>query len=407
MLKTVVILNDHGFVSGGAAQVALAGISLLAEKGLNVIFLFGNGPCNFEFDENMVNVIDLKKFELISNPSRIDAAFSGVWDRDTSQSVNDVLSRLNPNETIVHLHTWTKSLSASVINEVIKCGFKLVCTLHDYFAVCPNGGLFNYTLQQPCQIQPMSLNCIITNCDSRSYTHKLWRVSRQFIQTQYGGMPNKVKYFITVSSFSEDIFKKYLPEDAQVFRVPNPIGIDRGKPANPAAAKGFVFVGRITPEKGADLFAEAALIANVTAFFVGDGSSVSHVHFINPQAQFLGWKDKNGVIKALQNSRAVIFPSRWYETQGLIIKEAAALGVPAIVSDGCAGADSVIDGKTGLLFRAGDFLDLAKKLRFLEDNPKIAVSLGQAAYTNYWKNPETTAHHVNKLMNCYHSIMDL
>jgi len=42
-----------------------------------------------------------------------------------------------------------------------------------------------------------------------------------------------------------------------------------------------------------------------------------------------------------------------------VVLEAAALGVPAIVSDACAAKEAIIDGETGLLF------DLAMSLTYL------------------------------------------
>ena len=107
----------------------------------------------------------------------------------------------------------------------------------------------------------------------------------------------------------------------------------------------------------------------------------------------------------LCNSRALVFPSRWYETQGLVIKEAAAVGVPTIVSDGCAGRDSVDDGETGLWFASGDIKDLNEKLRFVRDQPDHVRRMGATAYERYWKNPDTLTKHGQLLVECYNEIL--
>ena len=96
----------------------------------------------------------------------------------------------------------------------------------------------------------------------------------------------------------------------------------------------------------------------------------------------------------------LVFPSLWYETQGLVVLEAAAKGVPAIVSDGCAARDLIVHGETGLLFRNGDVADLCQKIMMLKD-PKLAEYLGRQAYERYWANPYTIDYHIKGLESVY------
>ena len=67
--------------------------------------------------------------------------------------------------------------------------------------------------------------------------------------------------------------------------------------------------------------------------------------------------------------------------KALVVLEAAAKGVPAIVSDGCAARDLIVH-ETGLFFRNGDIADLAEKISALQD-PKLAEDLGRRAYERY------------------------
>ena len=103
-------------------------------------------------------------------------------------------------------------------------------------------------------------------------------------------------------------------------------------------------------------------------------------------------------------TNVVVLPSRWYETQGLVVLEAAARGVPAIVPDQCAASDFVDDGITGLVFRTGDLVDLEHKLRQLTD-PALAARLGGAAYEKYWQAPATMASHTERLVAVYESML--
>jgi glycosyltransferase involved in cell wall biosynthesis len=251
----------------------------------------------------------------------------------------------------------------------------------------------------------MSLACVTSNCDSRTYAHKLWRIARHLVQNKFGNFQEGIKYFITVSDYSESLVRLWLPSTAKFFRIGNPIDISKSAPATVVSNDAFMFIGRLSREKGCVLFATAARLAGVRSIFIGGGKEEKNIRAVNLSSEFLPWQDRIGVIRAIQSSRAIVFPSLLHETQGLIAVEAAALGVPVIVSDECAAKDYVIDGETGLLFRARDSKDLAAKLVLLQRNPQLAISLGKKAYDRYWKSPCTQEKHAKELTNCYAEIL--
>lgn len=403
----VIVLNDYGFVNGGAAQVAIASLHALVVAGLDVTFISSVGPVAPDINRSLVKVINFGFQDILGNPSRVDAAIRGIWNFDAATCFDDVLDEFDQRDTIIHMHGWAKSLSSSVVRVAIRRGFKVVCTLHDYFSVCPNGGLYNYKKRKLCDSKPMSFACIASNCDSRSYGQKLWRVARQIVQDRLGCIPGGVENFISVSDYSESLLRPCLPATSKFFRARNPIDIEKTSPSDAGSNRAFTFIGRLSPEKGGRLFATAARLAGVRSVFVGCGDEEQNIRAMNPDAEFLGWQERAGVIRAIQSSRAVVFPSLLHETQGMVVLEAAALGVPAIVSDACAARGAIIDGETGLLFRAGDADDLSERLTLLQENPQMASSLGNKAYGQYWSDPCTIDNHAKELISCYTKIMGL
>jgi glycosyltransferase involved in cell wall biosynthesis len=401
----VIVLNDYGYVSGGAAQVAISGLNGLAEAGLDVILVSGIGPVDPGVNRDLIDVVNFGLHDLIENPSRIQASIRGIWNSQCADRFREVLAGCDPSDTIVHLHSWVKSLSSSVVEAALSSGFRVVCTLHDYFSICPNGGLYNFPQQKLCLLRPMSASCVASDCDSRSYSQKLWRVGRQIVQNRFGGIPSRVKYFITVSDYSESLLRPRLPSTAEFFRVRNPIGIKKMAPSAVGGNSAFTFVGRIATEKGPHVFAQAARLANVHAVYVGSGPMEESIVGMNPSVELLGWRDRADVVRAMQSSRAVVFPSLLHETQGIAVQEAAALGVPAIVSDQCAAREDVVDGETGLLFRSGDAMDLSAKLGALDRDSKLAARLGGMAYERYWSAPSTIEMHTTQLVACYKEIL--
>jgi glycosyltransferase involved in cell wall biosynthesis len=212
------------------------------------------------------------------------------------------------------------------------------------------------------------VRCLVRDCDMRCYTHKMWRCIRQLIQKVPGKMPHNISCFIFVSEFSRNILEKYLPKHPLSRFIPNPIDVPSTHPAFVSDNRIFIYVGRLSKEKGVLGLAKAFQGKDAKLVFVGDGDCRHEILRILPDADITGWVNADLVKEHLRAARALILPSICYETQGMVVLEAAAQGVPAIVPDTCAAKDLVKDGETGLWFRGGNFNDLLKKLSSLEDN---------------------------------------
>jgi len=403
-ITTIIIVNDFAHVQGGAGQVALTSALALAKSNYKVILFTAVPPVDSNLLDENLEVICLDQHEILKDPNRLNAAVQGLWNIKAARSMSSLLERQNPNTTVIHLHSWTKALSSSIVRTAIKNNFRIVCTMHDYFLACPNGGFYDYKDESICHLTPLSTKCLLKNCDVRSYPQKLWRVTRQMIQQRIGLLPRGIKNFIAISEFSRKILDEYLPHGAHVYPVDNPIDITDVGPISVAKNHEYVFVGRLSKEKGGHLLAEASLELGVQATFIGDGYTREEILHINPNIYITGWLPRQNVITSLQRARTLVFPSMWYETQGLVVAEASALGIPAIVANTSAAKDAIIDGKTGLLFKSGNTDDLLEKMKMLLDD-KYVEKLGLNAYTKYWSSPMTIEKHVQQLELCYKQVL--
>lgn len=401
----IIIVNDFADVNGGAGQVALTSAIALANLRHHVVVFSAVSPVMPTLREFGVDVIVTGQHAIAQDKNRLRASVQGIWNFKAQNTMDDLLASLNPKETVVHIHSWTSALSSSVIRAAIKSGFNVVCTFHDYFSACPNGGFFDFQKREICTETPLSFACISRNCDVRSYPQKLWRVARQVVQNRLGLMPSGIRHFIAVSDFSLAILKPFLPSNASVYRINNPINVERRECIDSSKNDAFTFVGRLSPEKGSDLFARAAKKAGLSPVFVGEGRLRETIVEICPQAQITGWVTGDQVQEYVSHARALVLPSFLYEGSPLVIAEAAALGIPSIVPDTCAARDLVENGQTGLWFRGGDENDLVEKIRMLQQ-PEFAARLGRAAYERYWASPSTSDIHVKSLIDCYEGILE-
>jgi len=400
---TVVLVLDHAKVTGGQSRVAFDSAIGLKRRGHEPIVFAAVGPVAPELEAAGVRTVCLGQNDLLGHRSTLAAAAQGMWNAAAAASLRDLLRTLPQHGTVVHVHGWAKALSPSIASPIAESGFGAVYTMHEYSLLCPNGGFFNYRTEQPCGLKPLSSACWRTDCDSRSYARKIWRSARQVVMERAAGLPDVFSDIVSISRFQFEAVGHHLPRTARVHHISNPIDVERLGPKPPGATGPLTFVGRISPEKGPFLFAEAARMTGTEAVFVGDGPLAGELKRRYPEVRMVGWQGPEGVRHHLRAAGALVFPSIWYEGQPLTVLEAKALGTPVIVSDGCAGRESVEDGVTGLWFRRNDAANLAEAIRRFGSLDVDAMS--RAAYDAFWADPPTLDRHVDAITRIYRDLL--
>jgi glycosyltransferase involved in cell wall biosynthesis len=190
-----------------------------------------------------------------------------------------------------------------------------VTTLHEFYTACPNGGFFDYQRNEICTRRAMGVACITTHCDVRSYPQKLWRVARQGVTLAAGKVPSGLRDVIFISELSREILTPYFSSATRWHAVRNPLQVDMTPRANAEGNAKFLFVGRLSPEKGGGLFAAAAAKAGVATRMVGDGPVRDHIAANWPGVELTGWLQPSAVLGEIRAARALVFPSFWYEGQ--------------------------------------------------------------------------------------------
>lgn len=402
----VLIVNDHGSVNGGSAQVAIASACALKHLGVDVLYFCAVGPVDLRLAEAGIEAICLGQHDLTDNPSKIKAAVSGLWNPISARALEATLSRLDASQTVVHIHGWTKALTSSIFSVCKAKGFRVVHTLHEYFTACPNGGFFDYQRVAICTRPALGVDCLTTNCDSRGYPEKAWRVVRQFITRGVAKVPAQLEDVIFLSKVAKDVLKPYYPPSTRWHAVRNPIAMEKPEErARPWESRTFLYVGRLDPEKGADLFIEACQAAGVDSMIVGDGVQRAELMKVAASTVFTGWIESHKVRSILAGSRALVLPSRWYEGQPLVVQEALALGIPVIVSDRTGSTELVQDSENGFLFKCGSAQDLKEKIKRLLDD-ELVRSMSAKAYEGYWSAPPTAESHARELKLLYREILE-
>jgi glycosyltransferase involved in cell wall biosynthesis len=398
---SVIVLNGYCHAQGGASRVAIDSAVGLARAGLNVTFVGAVGPICQELQDAPLDAVCLLQRDLAEG--KLGVVMQGLWNSPAYKRLDVLLQKVDPINTVVHLHGFTQALSASPVRCALDNGFKVVCTLHDFFTACPNGAFFDYASNTPCPRRALSLDCVTTNCDKRHYAHKLYRVARAAVQVHLGRVPAGIKNYIGLSRRSTQLLRPYLPPDSQIHMVPNPVEVSKAAPVDVEQNRKIVAVGRLDEEKGIRVLVSAAKESGKELTLVGDGPLRSYAE-ASGVCRVTGWISRAAVLAELETARCLVFPSLCYETYGLGVDEASARGIPAIVSDVTAAAERVEDQVTGWHVHAGDVADLTRCLNIVSGDT-IVRSAGRAAYDRWWTDPSTRERHVTRLVEVYRGIL--
>ncbi|OCH78969.1 glycosyltransferase family 4 protein [Gordonia sp. UCD-TK1] len=155
---------------------------------------------------------------------------------------------------------------------------------------------------------------------------------------------------------------------------------ERARTSGPAE---LLFAGRLEYEKGVqDLLAALPRIRRshpgTTLTIAGDGTQrdwlmeQARKHRVGKAVRFVGPVDHTELVTLMHRCDAIVLPSR-YEPFGIVALEAAATGVPLIVTTAGGLGEAVREPDTGLTFEPADVAGLAAAVRATLSDPGAAA----------------------------------
>lgn len=181
--------------------------------------------------------------------------------------------------------------------------------------------------------------------------------------------------------------------------VPTGIELDRfdgGDPAGPRRELGLtgeerllLYIGRVGREKSLDFLLQAfsraaSRDARLRLAVIGDGperpalEALASRLDLGARARFLGYRRRDDLKHFLAASRGFLFASQT-ETQGLVLLEAQAGGVPVVGVRASGTNEAVADGRSGLLVDPGDLEGFASAALRLATDDDLQARLGRGA----------------------------
>lgn len=225
-----------------------------------------------------------------------------------------------------------------------------------------------------------------------------------------------VDAFITPSHFAAKKLQEIGIRGDRLYVHPNVINLIAPDVLSPTQTKNpnFLFVGRLSAEKGVLTFLQAWSELNMTNWqlqIIGDGSEKSNLQsFVDEMSlqnvQFLGYLPPSQITSIMQSATAIVVPSQWYETFGRVVVEAFACGKPVIASDLGALSELITSEYNGFLVPSDRINEWTEKLYWCGTNPEAMQIMGNNAYKTYQESYTRSANY-HQLMKIYDSVLSI
>lgn len=174
----------------------------------------------------------------------------------------------------------------------------------------------------------------------------------------------RVHHFIAISHDIQQRIKHFYGRDSVVIYPPVEVE-NRFQPAKSNDGY-FLSLGRLIPYKRVDLIVEACTRLNLPLKVGGTGRDRERLESIaGPTVEFLGYVPDSELPDLFARCKAFIFPG--FEDFGITPVQAQAAGRPVIAYGAGGALDTVIPGKTGLLFYEQTVEALTKSLQDFDE----------------------------------------
>ena len=393
MIKTIINLrilflhNRYQQLGGEDVAVALEQ-ELLKQKGHDVDLLFFEN----HFSGNGWGSI-----------KRLGSFF---YNTRSAKQLKSTIDKFKPD--IVHVHNFFFTASPSIFYVCQKRRLPVVQTLHNFRLVCANALLMRDN--KPCELcltQKLPIHGFLYKCYRNSAFASAMVTAITGLYKINGLWKNKIDKFITLTSFAQ---RKFLNSslslnDSQMVVKPN-FTSDYG--FGPLPRQHFyLFVGRISTEKGIDVLVETFSQSKLPLILLGDGPERMRLEDKlknQTNIQFLGSKSKEEVIGFMKKAKALVFPSLWYEGMPYTIIESFSTGTPVIASYLGSMKELVVDGYNGFHFETGNTESLLQVLLRFENEGNGAL------YTNArntYLEKYTPDEHYSKIIKIYEEVIGI
>lgn len=368
-------VNSYHYHRGGADNVYFQHAALMESLGWRNAFFSMHYPKNLETEWSRFFVDEIQFGHDYSLGEKLVKATKVVWSFEAQRKLRQLLDAFRPD--VAHLHNIYHHLSPSILPVLRKAGVPTVMTAHDLKIACPSNKMYNATgVCERCKGGRVH-NVVRFRCVQDSLAASAIVAAEATVNGMLRSYRDNVDRIVVPSRFFLEKFVEWgWPRDR--FRyVPNWLdatAIER----DPRPGDYFLYLGRLSQEKGVATLIEAAKRAGVRLAVAGEGPLRPSLEALAEGAagriEFLGFRRGEDLARIVRGARAVVAPSECYENAPLSVLEAMAAAKP-LVGSRIGGIPELIDeGRSGWLFPHADVDALAALLSKVAATPDATLA---------------------------------
>lgn len=289
---------------------------------------------------------------------------------------------------ILHFHNTFPLISPAAYSVGRELNIPVVQTLHNYRFLCANALFYRQgRVCEDCLGKVFPWPGLLHACYRNSRLQTLPVSLMQALHRARKTWPSQIDALIALTGFGREKMLQAGFSPEQVLVKPNFVDPDPGY--SPQRGDYFIFVGRLSPEKGLHTLLRAwEGLPEVPLKIIGEGPLQGDLqHFAAQRSpasvEFWGRLPRPEMLSRLRGAACLVLPSECYETFGLVAAEAFACGVPVIASRLGAMGEIVQERRSGLLFAPGNAQELAEKVRWASSRPEQLKEMGGNARKEY------------------------
>jgi glycosyltransferase involved in cell wall biosynthesis len=367
-------VNSYHYPRGGADNVYFRHAALMEELGWRNAYFAMHHPRNLATEWSRFFVDEIEFGHAYSLAQKVVKAGQVIWSFEAQRRLRRLLAEFRPD--VAHLHNIYHHLSPSILPVLRKAGVPTVMTAHDLKIACPSNKMYNASgVCERCRGGRVH-NVVRFRCVQGSLAASAVVAAEAVVNGTLRSYRDNVDRIVVPSRFFLEKFVEW-GWPREMFRyVPNWLDATRIE-SDPRPGGYFLYLGRLSPEKGVDTLIRAARQAGVRLAVAGDGPMRAGLEALAGGAagriEFLGFRSGDELARILRGARAVVAPSACYENAPLSVLEALAAGKPLIGSRIGGIPELVDEGRTGWLFPAGDVDALAGLLGEVSATPDATL----------------------------------
>ena len=336
---------------------------------------YGGEDTTFEAERDLllskghqVETIIFQNKTLESLKEKLKTGFYSIYNPVSRRLLKEKIKEFQPE--IIHVHNFWKEASPAIFYEAAAQNIPIVLTLQNFRLLCANALLLREgKICELCTQSVFPLSAIRYAC----YDNRLLSAQITLLNTIHkikSTWKNKVDAYICLSDFAKQKFLNsalHLSEK-QLFVKPNFVE-DKGEGEEKARNSFFLYVGRLSEEKGIRTLLEATEKIDFDLEIIGGGDLEPLVKTYaaqNSKITYHGFRDKSFIIAKMKEAKALLFPSVWYEGMPLVILEAFSTGLPILISNLDNLNELVKNNYNGWFFEPKNSNDMAEKIQEIQ-----------------------------------------